>query len=138
MKYSQFLPAPLATLFLLLALTGCSRHPDQRNNEILLRAETDAAEARILLTELRNGRTTNALELLEAQMDTAIIKIDRTLSKVSGPDHDNALDTLRFLKEYRAAYPRQREAVVREVTKEDALELARGTQEATRILNTLK
>jgi hypothetical protein len=132
------LHARLATLFLLLALAGCSRQPENPQRAMLLRAQADAAEARILLTELREGRVTNAVELLETQMDTAIIQIDRSLAKVSGPERDTALAILRFLKEYRTAHPRQREAVLREVTKEDAEELARGTQEASRILSNLK
>ena len=132
------LHASLATLFLLLALAGCSRQPDNPPYHNLLRAQADAAEARILLTELRDGRVTNALELLETQMDTAIIQIDQSLAKVPGPERDTALAILQLLKEYRTTHPRQQEAVLREVTKEDAEELARGTQAASRILSDLK
>jgi hypothetical protein len=134
----------VSTLFVVLALAGCSRKSDAPHSDVnphreyLLHAQADALQAKIVLTELRDGHRTNALELLEMQIDTSVIMIDHSLSKVSGPEREAALGTLRVLKAYREAHPRQREAVLQDVDKEDAAELIRAAQEASRILSDLK
>jgi hypothetical protein len=129
-------------LFVLVVLVGCSRKSDipQRDpqRDILLQAQSDALEAKIVLTELRDGRLTNATELLEMQIDTSVIMIDHSLSKVSGPEREAALGTLRSLKAYREAHPRQREAVIQDADKQDAEALLQASQEASRILRDLK
>jgi hypothetical protein len=125
-------------LFVLVVLIGCSRKSDipQRDpqRDILLHAQSDALEAKIVLTELRDGRLTNALELLEMQIDTSVIMIDHSLSK----EREAALGTLRSLKAYREAHPRQREAVIQDADKEDAEAMIQASQEASRILSDLK
>ena len=88
--------------------------------------------AKILLTELRDGHLTNALELLEQRMDSSIIMMDRSLSKASGPERDAALGTLQALKGYRKTHPRQQEAIIPEV------DTKWTSQEASRILSELK
>ena len=92
----------------------------------------------IVLTALRDGHLTNALELLEMQIDTSAITINHSLSRLSGPDRVSALSTLRRFKAYREAHPRQRDAVIPDVGKEDAAALNQGAQEASRILSDLK
>jgi hypothetical protein len=104
----------VAMLFVLAALVGCSRKSDNPQSDILLHAQSEALQAKIVLTELRDGRLTNATELLEMQIDTSVIMIDHSLSKVSGPEREAALGTLRSLKAYREAHPRQREAIIQD------------------------
>ena len=134
----------VAMLFVLVALVGCSRKSDNPHSginaqsDILLHAQSDALQAKVVLTELRDGRLTNALELLEMQIDTSVIMIDYSLSKVSGPEREAALGTLRSLKAYREAHPRQREAVIQDADKEDAEAMIQASQEASRILSDLK
>ena len=128
----------VVTLFVLVALVGCSFKPDNSHGDILLRAQSDALEAKIVLTELREGRSTNALELLEMQIDSSIIMIDDSLSKVSGSERETALGTLRSLKAYRVAHPRQREAVIQDADKEDAEAMKQASQKASLILSDLK
>jgi hypothetical protein len=131
-------------LFALLALVGCSRKPDYQQGEdkrfrdYLLHAQTDALYAKIVLTDLRDGQTTNALELLEMQIDTSIITIDHSLSHMTGWEREDALGTLRVLKAYREAHPRQREAVLQDADKADLEVNARGAKDASRILSDLK
>ncbi len=129
-------------LFVLVVLVSCTRKSDipQRDpqRDILLRAQSDALEAKIVLTELRDGRLTNALELLEMQIDTSIIMIDHSLSKVSGQERDAALGTLRSIKAYREAHPRQREAVIRDADMEDSEALIQASRDASSILSNLK
>lgn len=134
----------LTMLFMLLALVSCSRKSDNPRSDInphkdmLLYAQGDALYAKNVLIELRDGHLTNALELLEMQIDTSIIMIDHSLSNVSGAGREQALGTLRSLKAYREAYPRKREAVFQDADKEDAKLTIQATQEASRILGDLK
>lgn len=135
----------IAVLFVLLNIVGCSRKSDSprsdinlRTRDFLLHAEGDALNAKIVLTELRDGRSTNALELLEMQIDTSIMMIDRSLPNVSGAERESALGTLRSLKAYREAHPRQREAVIQDADKEDVETMIQGSQKASRILSDLK
>jgi hypothetical protein len=143
MKTPPHMRCFVSTCFVLLALIGCSCKSDHPRGDInpsrdyLLHAQTDALQAKIVLTELRDGHLTNALELLEMQIDTSIVMID-SLSHVPGPERDAALDTLRVLKAYREAHPRQREAILQDADKEDVEEMNRATQKASRILSDLK
>ena len=70
----------MAMLFALVALAGCSHKSDNPCSNTLLRAQSDALHAKIVLTELRDRRLTNATELLEMQIDTSVIVIDHSLS----------------------------------------------------------
>ena len=134
----------LSALFVLLALVGCSRNSDNRHSDLnprrdyLLYAEADALCAKDVLTELRDGHSTNALEMLEMQIDSSVIIIDHSLTNLSGWERDSALGTLRVLKTYREAHPRQREAILQGVDKENAAVLIQGAEEASRILSDLK
>jgi len=121
-------------MVVLLPFAGCSRKPDNPHVRILLDAQGNALQDKILLTELRDGRLTNALELLEQQMDSSIIIMKGSLSKVGGPNGDAALGTLRSLKAYRETHPRKREAVIPDTDTENE-ELMR---KASRILSELQ
>ena len=129
-------------LFVLMVLVGCSHKSDisqrDRQSDIRLHAQADALASKIVLTELRGGRLTNALELLEMQIDTSVIMIDHSLTNLSGPDREAALGTLRSLKAYRAAHPRQQEAVIQDAEKQDAETLKQASQKASQILSDLK
>jgi hypothetical protein len=130
--------------FALAAIAGCARQSDSPHSsinaqsDILLHAQSDALQAKIVLTELRDGRSTNALELLEMQIDTSIIMIDHSLTNVSGAERGAALGTLRSLNAYRETHPRQREAVIQDAGKDDAATMIKASQEASRILSDLK
>jgi len=111
-------------LFVLVVLVGCSRTPDvsqrdpqREQRDMVLHAESDALYAKTVLTALRDGQRTNALELLEMQIDTSVIMIDHSLTNLSGPEREEALGTLRVLKAYRGthtaagdSHPRRRQA----------------------------
>ena len=132
-------------LFVLVVLVGCSRKqevsqrdPQREQRDILLHAQSDALQAKIVLTELRDGHFTNALELLEMQIDTSVIMIDHSLPSLSASERDEALGTLRVLKAYREAHPRQQEAVIQDADKQDAETLKQASQKASQILSDLK
>jgi hypothetical protein len=132
-------------LFVLAVLVGCSRKPgisqrdpQREQRDILLHAQSDSLQAEIVLTELRDGHLTNALELLEMQIDTSVIMIDHSLPSLSAPERDQALGTLRLLRAYREAHPRQREAVIQDADKADAQALIQASQKASQILSDLK
>ena len=144
-SHHQMFMRYLVILFVLVVLAGCSRKPDisqrdpqREQRDIVLNAEADALYAKTVLTALRDGQRTNALELLEMQIDTSVIMIDHSLPSVSGPERDEALGTLRLLKAYREAHPRQQEAVIQGADKEDAEALKQASQKASQILSDLK
>jgi len=139
----------------MLALVSCSREPANRHSDTLLQAQVDALQgqryrdmllhdeadalyAKTVLTELRDGHPTNALELLELQIDTSVNMIDHSLPKLSGWERDNALSTLRLLKTYREKHPRQQEAVIPDAEKQDTETLNQARENASRILSDLK
>jgi len=93
-------------------VAGCSHACDDDYAKTILTFETDALAAKILLTELRAGRATNAMELLEQQIDSSVIVIDGALSDLEADDREKALDTLRALKDYREQHPRRKEAAI--------------------------
>jgi hypothetical protein len=75
-------------LFALAGLVGRSRKVVNPRSSLLASAQAEAMAAKIVLTELREGRLTNALELLEQQIDCSIIAIGSSLSKVSEPERE--------------------------------------------------
>jgi len=60
------------------------------------------------------------------------------LPSLSAPERDQALGTLRLLRAYREAHPRQREAVIQDADKADAQALIQASQKASQILSDLK
>ena len=118
-------------IIVLLVIAGCSSKPEKRSR-LLLGTQTDALKAKIVLEELRAGRLTNALEVLEQEIDCSVIMIHHSLPKVAAPERDAALGTLQALKAYRKEHPRQQEAIIPDV------ETNEMPQEASRILGELK
>lgn len=123
----------LIALALMVGLVGgCSRKATGPHNPVLLGAQSDALAAKIVLTELRDGRLTNALELLEQQIDSSIIAIDSRLAKLPEHDRETAIGVLESLKAYRVAHPRRQEAVIPDVEYEAMI------QKAAQVLSQLK
>ena len=77
---------------------------------MLLNAEADALAARVVLDELRAGRLTSALELLEQTLDTAVLVIDSHGQKLGVAERERAAATLSVLRDYRQRHPRKAEA----------------------------
>lgn len=98
----------LSIIAVMLLVTSCSHYAEKSRSHLLIDSQADALEAKILLTELRTGHLTNALELLEEKLDSSIILI-ADQSKLTDSE---VLDTLRAIKEYREKYPRKNEAVI--------------------------
>jgi hypothetical protein len=77
---------------------------------LLGKAMGDALTDKILLTEIREGRVTNALELMEFSMDCSIMEMEHATNSDAATQKE-LLQTLTLLKEYRQKYPRKVEAV---------------------------
>ncbi len=120
------------SLVALALLGGCSRKPDNPYARLVLDSQANALQAQILVTELRDGRLTNAVELLEEQIDSSIIIIDSNLSRVGGQQAEAGVGTLRLLKAYRQTHPRRREAVIGDTNNEEMM------RKAARVLSELK
>lgn len=83
----------------------------KKEQEIIVRsAQADALSARILLEELRAGRLPNALELLEQQLDTNILILERLTKETDEPDRQSITEVLKVVRDYRARHPRKTEA----------------------------
>jgi hypothetical protein len=80
----------------------------------LLAAQAEALVARILLDELRAGRTSNALELLEQQLDTNLLILERQLKNAEEAERSQISAVLKIIQDYRARYPRKNAASIRE------------------------
>ncbi len=119
-------------LFTLVALVGCSGKAVIPRSHLLLGAQAEALAAKIVLTELRAGRITNALELLEQQIDCTIIMIGSSLLKGTEPEREIAVGALQSLKAYRVAHPRHVEALIPETDTEEM------SRKAAHILSELK
>jgi hypothetical protein len=135
MKHSVCVCLCLAPL---LVLVSCdSGKPHNPHSQILAAAEADALEAKILLNELRAGRLTNALELLEQKLDSSVILINGSLSRASDTERDGALRTLQSLKAYREAHPRRQQGIVTD-SAPVAAQIEETARSANRILTELE
>ena len=136
-----------AVMLVVRVSISCSRKPDisrrdpqREQRDFLLHAQSDALQANIVLTQLRDGHLTNALELLEMQIDASVILIGSffaesffLLQRVT-----RLWARCGCLKAYREAHPRQREAVIEDADKQDLEALVQASQKASRILSDLK
>lgn len=107
----------VAVSVLSIGLFGaCGRSSGESDKERYLRElpnlMSSAAHGRVLLQELRSGRTSNAVELLEQQVDVAVIGLFASTHYLPPAERDEALRTLREIRVYREQFPRKREAVL--------------------------
>ena len=100
-----------------MLIFGCrqTENPILEKQKRLMQAKTlgDALNSKILLTEIREGRITNAIEILEFSIDCSIVEMEHS-TNFDAVTRQEAMQTLRALKEYRLVYPRKTEAVIRE------------------------
>lgn len=122
-----------------VACVGCSpHHADPQRGQTVSYAQLEAINSSHILIELREGRSTNALEELEQRLDWSIVTISDHLSELSPSDRDLAFRCLRRIKAYRDAHPRKQEAISPEL---DPLSRERdwGSMErASNVLSRLK
>jgi hypothetical protein len=105
-------------LGLAMVLTSCWRRPDNSgldklNSFVISKSMGDALVAKTLLTEIRAGRLTNAIETLEFTIDCSVVEMEHT-NKCDAATQQQILQTLRLVKKYRQQYPRKNEAVIGE------------------------
>lgn len=95
-------------LFVMLpASCGTRRSLGSRENELIASQEIGNLLAnRILLIELRNNRVSNVLEGLEFAIDSSVVILDAKIGTVGGPTEEQALTTLRIIRDYRRENPR--------------------------------
>jgi hypothetical protein len=86
---------------------------EKQKSLILAKTMGDALAAKTLLTEIREGRITNAVETLEFAIDCSILEMGHA-TNCDAVTQQQALQTLRLLNEYRQKYPRKIEAVIGE------------------------
>ncbi|MGH7941502.1 MAG: hypothetical protein ACREE6_00285 [Limisphaerales bacterium] len=84
---------------------------DKERCLVLSQTMAHALDDKILLTQIREGRSTNAIELLESSIDLSIIKMARATNGCYSGVEPEISKTLWLLKEYRRKYPRRIGAV---------------------------
>jgi hypothetical protein len=89
--------------------------------DLLLNAKGEALITRILLDELRAGRSANALELLEERLDTSVLMIDRFAQKGGPTERELVTATLRVVRDYRLRHPRKTEASIEDIEDDGTL-----------------
>lgn len=130
----------LQRVLLLLILSSCvqTQHeggnaPSQKARAVLFnQAMGEAIGSKILLTEIREGRISNALESLEISIDSSVVIMGRAINQ-SDETQREILQALRMVKAYRQQYPREPKALVH-----DDEELRESAKEAQRILESIK
>jgi hypothetical protein len=72
--------------------------------------KAEGTTALILVSGLREGRKEEVLELLESQIDFAIVQVWNRAQDLKGDARQAELDWLRGIEEYRSKHPRKVEA----------------------------
>ena len=62
------------------------------------------------LESLRSNEKARALELLEIDLDTSVVRLARLAEEVTPAERERVTDTLRQIRAYRRAHPRRVEA----------------------------
>lgn len=63
-------------------------------------AETEANESMLMLKRLRDGKTNDLIEVMEAQLDAAIVRMK------AGSKNSSSYQTLKRASDYRKQFPR--------------------------------
>lgn len=99
-------------LFVPFAIASCTGKRPQEAADVRVRdamiSERGASALgnRIVLTEIREGRISNAIEALEFSIDCSVVVLGQR-TNYNARNQELILTTLRMLKEYRQKYPRE-------------------------------
>lgn len=99
-------------LLLPIAISSCTCDRSKESvdarikNHMLLENAGQALVNKILLSEIREGRISNAIESLEFSIDCSVVVMGQK-TNYNSLNEEQILRTLRMLKEYRQQYPRQ-------------------------------
>ncbi|MFO1511324.1 MAG: hypothetical protein U1F83_00155 [Verrucomicrobiota bacterium] len=89
---------------------------------------------RTILSEIRQARSSNALESLEFSIDCNVCGLWSQLEGINGSPRDQALQTLKTIKLYRAQWPRIPQPDILASEDLPADEIKARADEATKIL----
>ena len=126
MKIRNVIPRS-AVLLVSFAIISCTRDRPQETvearikNQMLLENAGQALVNKILLTEIREGRISNAIESLEFSIDCSVVVLGQQTNDNPRVE-EQILRTLRMLKEYRQKFPREIQS----------LAMTNGSQEAVK------
>jgi CheY-like chemotaxis protein len=83
---------------------------NEDNKEMIMTtAVTAASGVTTVLYLLRGSRVAQAVELLEQQLDAAVVSLNMLTSQVSPPDRKHIMDALRSIRDYRHQYQEKRD-----------------------------
>jgi hypothetical protein len=78
---------------------------EKERNLVLARTIGDALDDKILLTEIKEGRISNAIDILDFSIDCSIVQIANS-TNYDAASQQEISQTLKLLKEFRQRYPR--------------------------------
>jgi hypothetical protein len=90
---------------------------------ILIEKSSEALANQVVLTEIRNGRLSNAIELLEFSLDCSVVYISSSKNQ-NVDDREHIVRCLKVIKEYRQKYPRQ-EGIISGIDHADTMEISK-------------
>lgn len=99
---------------------------------------TEATSITGALESLRNNRLDRALEALEQQLDTATVMLSGLVEEIVSPDQERAVETLRFIRDYRRVYPRRSEVDMSKFEQPLVQDVRKLQEHARRILEEIK
>ena len=91
----------------------------------------DALASKILLTEIREGRISNAIEVLEFSIDCSVVVMGQATNRDTARQQQT-VQVLQMIKQYRDKYPRE---VQTNVHDSDSIEEIETAKRAVEILS---
>lgn len=95
-----------------LLVLGCGVERGDVADTVRSHIRAEALASLTVLREIRSGRLTNAIEILEQQLDVGAISAAKNLTNQNLIPHEADRQFLILLRDYRAEYPRREEAML--------------------------
>jgi hypothetical protein len=124
-----------SVIFLALLMVSCAsgNRNDQNNLNRVLEKGGDALANKVVLTEIREGQLTNAIEALEFSIDSSVVILGKSLESPS-TNQEQILSILKQIKDYRQKFPRAITASGKDGESQEEISISRKAEEILREL----
>ncbi|MGA2747367.1 MAG: hypothetical protein ABSG59_01215 [Verrucomicrobiota bacterium] len=85
---------------------------EKLNNFVFSEKAAEVLGNMVILQQLRQNQQSNALELLEMNIDSGMIILEKAPHRLSPTVLENINESIRLLKQYRQTYPRKKESII--------------------------
>lgn len=107
-------------------------------NDLVVQAITNASTLQGALENIRAKRLDRALESLEQGLDVNVVALKSLCDQVDPDDRERAVETLRWIRDYRRAHPRRSETDLTEFHKKLVDDVLKLQEQAGKILDETK